>query len=447
MHAHCSDSTVTISELTPIIKALSDQKKDFALRFFLAGLDEEQFLAAARGIARAYFRLRDRDMRVIGLGAADSLIIKDLVNGQQPLEDKIARLLPGQFLLGGQRFDEEVVPAPEWQNFHCGFFFLPMLQAVYEAGRWTLLINYCVNVPFALWQDHVLSILARHDQVLELFSLALPEHETLSSNKDSYFSAIKSAQRDLAHRPGAQKLVLARRRSLYFNERLEADKLFFRLKKASDRVFLFFLDNGRGQEFFGASPELLFRRNALLLETESLAGSRPRAPDKMADEKLCRELKESEKEISEHAFVSDFIEQCIALLNTSNYEKSDLEIVTLSYVQHLRRKHKAQLKNPLCDTDILHILHPSPALCGLERSWAKDFIRRHEAFDRGFYTGPIGIFSKDFSELAAAIRSALCNGRELHIYAASGIVPASQAASEWEELNNKEKCILNIFKE
>ena len=115
--------------------------------------------------------------------------------------------------------------------------------------------------------------------------------------------------------------------------------------------------------------------------------------------------------------------------------------MSLPFVQHLVKRYHGYINTCLSDEHIIKALHPTPAVCGLDRRWALDFIREHEGFDRGFYAGPVGYVGLDQAEFAVAIRSALYFEQQLHVYAACGIVAGSQAAQEWEELTNKQKNI------
>ena len=50
-------------------------------------------------------------------------------------------------------------------------------------------------------------------------------------------------------------------------------------------------------------------------------------------------------------------------------------------------------------------------------------LRSFESFDRGFYAGPFGWFSKHAADVAVAIRSSLVGANSVDLYAGVGIVP------------------------
>jgi len=53
----------------------------------------------------------------------------------------------------------------------------------------------------------------------------------------------------------------------------------------------------------------------------------------------------------------------------------------------------------------------------------------------------------DGAEFAVAIRSAIVRENTLALYAGAGIVPGSNAAEEWEEINQKMKGLLGVLTE
>ena len=91
--------------------------------------------------------------------------------------------------------------------------------------------------------------------------------------------------------------------------------------------------------------------------------------------------------------------------------------VLLLHVQHLCRTYAATLCNENGGANgnghfwnvtrhLLTQLHPTPAVCGVPLQEANQFIREHEtsAFDRGFYSGPIGYIGRQEAHIVVAIR-------------------------------------------
>ena len=97
------------------------------------------------------------------------------------------------------------------------------------------------------------------------------------------------------------------------------------------------------------------------------------------------------------------------------------------------------------DADIVSTLHPTPAVGGSPTREAVAWIRANEPFARGWYAGPIGWVGYDSSEFAVAIRSALIDGTSLSVYTGAGIVPGSDPAREWQEIEDKMGTFLHVL--
>jgi 2-succinyl-5-enolpyruvyl-6-hydroxy-3-cyclohexene-1-carboxylate synthase len=77
------------------------------------------------------------------------------------------------------------------------------------------------------------------------------------------------------------------------------------------------------------------------------------------------------------------------------------------------------------------------------------FIREHEPFDRGFFSGPFGFFGRNDTDVLVAIRSCLTrqspSSTSVTLYAGAGIVPGSTPQSEYIETAHKFSVISSLF--
>lgn len=402
-------------------------------------------LRVVRGGQRFLFKSRDHDYVAVGFGSADLVTHLD-----HHLIAKVRQLLPDQIYFGGMRFDEEAVIASEWASFGKQLFMLPAVMIFRRNDAYHLAINFCVDneIFWPAWHDQVITVLHSLCQAQES---PMPE---LQAHVGDYQPSQQDYARNVDHALGAlvadahcKKVVIGRRHTLKLESNSDPSHLLLHLEQKSHHAFLFFLDAGLGEVFLGASCELLYRRRQNMIETESLAGTRARASNFVADHQLQKDLRESFKDNHEHELVSLHIEEKLHELGATKLTASNLEVMALTYVQHLLKRYRATIAPHIDDEMIIRTLHPTPAVCGLTSEWARDFIRCYEGFDRGFYAGPIGYLANDRAEFSVAIRSALwlAQAQQLYLYAACGIVPGSTHWQEWEELNNKEKNILSIF--
>ena len=133
----------------------------------------------------------------------------------------------------------------------------------------------------------------------------------------------------------------------------------------------------------------------------------------------------------------DSIRSGLKELSNEITEQTNLSILKLSQLQHLKMQFTGKLKKSVQDCDILEKIHPTPAVGGVPSEKAMVEIENIDQFDRGWYAGPVGWISKDKAEFAVAIRSGLVYENELHLYSGAGIVKGSDHHLEWEEIENK----------
>ena len=309
-----------------------------------------------------------------------------------------------------------------------------------------------------------------------------------------------------------QKVVLARRADLHMGTVLRGLDLLMALKFGGHKGHLLYLRPPAASgdkptrvgaetsaEFVGCSPERLFRlsadesSNGYTVQTEALAGTRPRGSTPQADRQLLQDLITSEKDRSENVITGDFIEEVfdgmvsLGILRSQEKEtnvsgNSDEQepkifgslhrkdenmffVRRLRQLQHICRLFEGQLAEGARPSDaichLLQNLHPTPALNGYPSTAALDFIRMFEStsFDRGYYGGPFGYVGRDAADVSVAIRSALITdvsktsddisvsggSTRVSIYAGAGIVPGSTVESEWAETSQKLGVLSSLF--
>jgi isochorismate synthase len=196
--------------------------------------------------------------------------------------------------------------------------------------------------------------------------------------------------------------------------------------------------------FVGASPELLVERHGRQLRVEPLAGSARRGADPRDDERIGDELLASVKDRMEHALVVDDVIERLGPLVTDISAPDGPVLHQFATVQHLATPISA-----MSDARLLELaaaLHPTPAVGGVPRPAATDFIAKVEGIDRGWYAGGIG-WADDTGdgELALGLRSALIDGDRAILYAGNGIVAASEPEAELEETRLKLRPMLDLL--
>ena len=109
--------------------------------------------------------------------------------------------------------------------------------------------------------------------------------------------------------------------------------------------------------------------------------------------------------------------------------------------------------------ELIETLHPSPAICGLPRDQAQDFIQQNEALDRKFYAGYLGLVHAHLAQASIGFEGLHSIEADLYVnlrcmeyqsgtaivYVGSGITSGSQPEKEWEETILKAQTIKKVI--
>lgn len=241
-----------------------------------------------------------------------------------------------------------------------------------------------------------------------------------------------------------QKIVLARTCTLELAETPDPFAITAALQQKAKGAYVFCFQ-WEDKAFLGASPERLFCKQNRLLQTEAVAGTRPRGKDEREDLFYQKQLLESEKDRREIAPVVSYLQNQLTPLCHSCIDTSSLSIHSTQNVHHLYQKLQTSLKERVSDEEILDQIHPTPALCGWPKQQAFSQIQSFESFERGLYGGVLGWKTESSSEWIVGIRSCFLQGNKATLYTGTGIVKGSLPQLEWEELNTKLQLYQSIF--
>jgi salicylate biosynthesis isochorismate synthase/menaquinone-specific isochorismate synthase len=241
------------------------------------------------------------------------------------------------------------------------------------------------------------------------------------------------------------KVVLARRVVLEGAGGIDVADVLRRLARSGAESTVVAFARGR-TTFVGATPERLVRTAGRSFETVAIAGSMARGRDEAEDEALARTLLTSEKEREEHAVVVDGLRADLAPIVETLDVASAPTVLRLRHVQHLATPITGTTRDQTGLLLLAGRLHPTPAVGGAPREMALAMIEEHEAFDRGWYAGPIGWLGADGDgELLVALRCGLIADRTATLFAGCGIVADSDPAHEWEESRLKLRTMLEAL--
>lgn len=225
------------------------------------------------------------------------------------------------------------------------------------------------------------------------------------------------------------KVVLARKTTFVFDHPLDPIELFFMLSHKCGTATPFAFIMGPHDAFVGATPEILYHRDGILLKSEALAGTRPL--------NMASDLLSSDKDLMEFEFVKKDLATKLHSIAKPFSVDEEVYLKKTSHLCHLSYPFSVELKQPFSDAFLIDHIHPTPAICGYPKNEALEFIEELEPFDRGWYASVFGEVSDEESSVFVGIRSALIDKNKLHIFSGAGIVHASDPEAEWNELESK----------
>jgi menaquinone-specific isochorismate synthase len=191
---------------------------------------------------------------------------------------------------------------------------------------------------------------------------------------------------------------------------------------------------------FGATPEMLVRRERGLVTSRVLAGTIRRTGDDEHDLALAGQLARSSKDLEEHEYAVRSVADSLAPYCSSMNVPEVPFVLHLPNVMHLA----TDVAGVIHDSDgatVLEMaaaLHPSAAVGGTPTKVAVEMIDEIEGMDRGRYAGPVGwMDAAGDGEFGIALRSAEIDADQVRLFAGCGIVADSDPEAELAEAQAK----------
>ncbi len=198
------------------------------------------------------------------------------------------------------------------------------------------------------------------------------------------------------------------------------------------RAYAFWLGD---QILIGSTPELLFKKNGLNVQTMALAGT-TQTPS--------HNLLKDPKERWEHLLVVRGIKK--SLKSLGELLISDTYIDGSTQISHLRTDFELNLKKDRSFNELCFLLHPTPALGGSPQSSAKALLYdlQNLCGFRHYFGAPFGVSFRNLSFCVVAIRNIQLINYKAYIGSGCGIVRDSQLEKEWKELKIKREFVKGI---
>ncbi|WP_445716835.1 isochorismate synthase [Flavobacterium sp.] len=259
------------------------------------------------------------------------------------------------------------------------------------------------------------------------------ENFTSESNQKEAFENLVSKGVTAIQQGEFDKVVLSRK--IEINERISIVATLQNLISTYPTAFRYLFFHPKVGLWMGATPEQLIKINQNQFETVALAGTQ------LYSENVIW----TTKEIEEQQFVTDYIVSKVKN-KVNSLIVYDAKTVKAGSLAHLKSFISGEITADFQANDLIKALHPTPAVCGLPKEKAIDFILKNEWYNRKYYSGFLGEYNKgNQTDLFVNLRCLEVENDVLTIYVGCGITKDSNPEKEFIETENKSMTMRNVL--
>ncbi len=453
--------------MNPANTAAIAQARVLAVTGPAVGADPMRFLRRAGGGPRGFWARSDRWIAHSGAlatvtaeGTHPGGLFSEIEESARALFDpgSVQGLgdAPGLRFFGGFAFRSGYPTADLWSGFPPALFHVPTLELTGGAGEVPLLTVRMLVDPEGGAESTLTRLLTHTERICrELEDLGgggsvdptgwspKAEHSPrVSFTRDEteragWDTAVKDAL-DAISEGRVSKVVLARTLDLITECRLDPIQVVHHLWQENRSSHVFYFEPEEGCAIAGAAPETVTTVSGGRFHATAVAGTVARGETPREQEQLAKGLLASEKEGAEHRIALEDMVARLGPLAEDIEAQAEPHVLTLARLQHLETEIRARLPEGVSALTVLEALHPTPAVCGLPRDAALEFLDQEEPFDRGWYAGPVGWFDLEGDGVfVPALRCAVVHDLRWRLFAGAGIVEGSNPGLEWEETSIK----------
>lgn len=245
---------------------------------------------------------------------------------------------------------------------------------------------------------------------------------------DSFLTALKAHQ--------FEKLVLSRYQDHTIEHALQLSHLFETASERYPNGFTYMVYTPQAGLWMGSTPEILLAGKGNYFSTVALAGTM-----KASDSPVW-----SEKNKLEQEYVAQYIREKLHSLGIEPEERGPVTAKAGALV-HLKSIFNFSFSDPGRLGDVIAMLHPTPAVCGLPKEEAYHFICEHEGYDRSYYSGFLGPLQQNGeTDLYVNLRCMRIASSYVRLFAGGGLLNSSELESEWNETEDKMQTMLSLLK-
>ncbi len=279
-------------------------------------------------------------------------------------------------------------------------------------------------------------ITADHSGNVQVPLAVKPEVDTIA--KADFESLVAKSITEI-HAGKFEKLVCSRTETVPCHS--DVTDIYLKLLSAYPNAYRYCFYTPETGLWMGATPEQLLKSDGSTLHTVALAGTQTYAEKKIVWE---------DKEKQEQQFVTDYILNQLDGL-VSNAQSNGPYTFRAGNLVHIKTDISAAIKTGSQLDKIIDALHPTPAVCGLPKQDAMQFLLNNEGYNREYYAGFLGEINPDIStgekqtDLFVNLRCMKIDGKTAQLFIGCGITKDSDPEKEFIETVNKSMTMRRVL--
>lgn len=264
-----------------------------------------------------------------------------------------------------------------------------------------------------------------------------------SMSRDAYLNAVSQIKAYIAQ-GDCYQVNLAR----HFSAKYQGDSwhLYRALRRILPSPYSCYYQFGkRNQAVLSFSPERFLKLSAGQVETKPIKGTARRGRTVEEDQQNAIELMNSTKNRAENLMIVDLLRNDLGKTCQPGSIRVPKLFALESFpnVHHLVSTVTGKLRDGESPLSLLRGCFPGGSITGAPKKRAMEIIEALETCRRSVYCGSIGyISSTGRMDTNIAIRTILADGDRLHCWGGGGIVADSNAESEFQEILDKIRVLI-----
>lgn len=260
----------------------------------------------------------------------------------------------------------------------------------------------------------------------------------ISTTKEEYDKMFNTFQEKLSQNEFT-KLVLSRKQVVSKSTTVSYGNLFEKTLHSNPNTFVYLVHTSTTGTWIGSTPELFLSEQNNDYATVALAGTQ------QIDDKLdTQNLSWDKKNRQEQQIVAEYMREQLSGRQIV-FTESETYTFRVGNLVHLKTDfHFTKDKETIAE--LLEMIHPTPAVCGLPKEKAFQFINQTEKHSRAYYSGFIGNLSmNNQTDLFVNLRCMQIKRHAVVLYAGGGILTSSRNEDEWLETEAKMQTMLGVL--